>query len=161
MPTPPRRRAAALPWSFSASLTAETQSACWAMGRGPEAGGRPSAAPEPPRRPMSATSMIVAGAMALLAKAKWLLIALKGLSAGKLLLTFGSMFLMIIAEAARYGWLYGVGFVALIFIHEMGHAVAIKRAGLQAGYPVFIPFVGAFITLKDTRPPPKRGRPTP
>jgi len=36
----------------------------------------------------------------------------------------------------------------LIFIHEMGHAVAIRRAGLAAGYPVFIPFVGAFISLQ-------------
>jgi Zn-dependent protease len=49
----------------------------------------------------------------------------------------------------RFGWLFGVGFVVLLLIHELGHAVSIRRAGLNAGYPVFIPFVGAFITLKD------------
>jgi Zn-dependent protease len=83
-----------------------------------------------------------------LAKAKWLLVVLKGLKFGKLLLTFGSMFAMIAFEGARHGWAFGVGFVVLIFIHEMGHALAIKQAGLEAGYPVFIPFMGAFITLK-------------
>jgi Zn-dependent protease len=44
---------------------------------------------------------------------------------------------------------FAVGFVLLIFIHEMGHAVVIRRVGLNAGWPVFIPFVGAFITLRD------------
>lgn len=92
--------------------------------------------------------MLAGVAMTLLAKLKWLLVLLQGLKFGKLLLTFGSMFAMIAFEATRYGWAYGVGFVVLIFIHEMGHAVAIKASGLDAGYPVFIPFIGAFITLK-------------
>jgi Zn-dependent protease len=106
-------------------------------------------APEPPRRRGTSKSVLAAGAMAILAKAKGLLLLLKGLPAAKLLLTTGSMFVMIAVEAMRYGWLYGVGFVLLIFIHEMGHAVAIRQAGLTAGFPVFIPFVGAFISLKD------------
>jgi len=105
-------------------------------------------APEPPRRRSSNKSVVVAGLMALLAKAKGLLILLKSLSFGKVLLTMGSMFVMIAVEAMRYGWLYGVGFVLLIFIHEMGHAVAIRRAGLDAGWPVFVPFIGAFISLR-------------
>jgi Zn-dependent protease len=59
------------------------------------------------------------------------------------------MFVMIWFEAVRYGWLFGVGFVVLLLIHELGHGASIRRAGLSAGYPVFIPFVGAFISLKD------------
>ncbi len=104
---------------------------------------------EPARRPGTRKSVLADGVMALLAKAKGLLFLLKGLQFGKVLLTMGSMFVMIAFEARYYGWLYGVGFVALIFLHEMGHAFAIRRAGLAAGLPVFIPFVGAFITLKD------------
>lgn len=107
----------------------------------------PAPSPAPPPRKMG-SSMLAAAAMAVVAKGKWLLFLLKGLQLGKLLLTFGSMFAMIAFEASRYGWAFGVGFVVLIFIHEMGHALAIKQAGLAAGYPVFIPFVGAFISLQ-------------
>jgi Zn-dependent protease len=42
-----------------------------------------------------------------------------------------------------------VGFVVLIFVHECGHLIAAKRLGLRVGAPVFIPFMGAFIALKD------------
>ncbi|HEX7668534.1 MAG TPA: site-2 protease family protein [Polyangiaceae bacterium] len=108
----------------------------------------PVAAPAPGPRRFGSRSMLLGVLMTMLAKLKWLLVVLQGLKFGKLLLTFGSMFAMIAFEATRYGWAYGVGFVVLIFIHEMGHAVAIKAAGLDAGYPVFIPFIGAFIALK-------------
>jgi len=60
----------------------------------------------------------------------------------------GSMFVMIWFEAVRYGWAFGVGFVVLLLIHELGHGVAIKSAGLDAGYPLFIPGFGALISLK-------------
>jgi Zn-dependent protease len=39
--------------------------------------------------------------------------------------------------------------VLLIFVHECGHLVAARQLGLKAGAPVFIPFMGAFIALKD------------
>lgn len=106
---------------------------------------RPAAVPKRARGLFSTLSMI---GLAVLSKAKGFLLLLQGLKLGKLLITFGSMFAMIALEASRYGLWYAVGFVLLIFIHEMGHAVAIKRAGLDAGYPVFIPFVGAFISLR-------------
>jgi Zn-dependent protease len=48
-----------------------------------------------------------------------------------------------------YGWKYAVGFVGLIFVHEMGHYLAAKQKGLDVGAPVFIPFVGAWIALKE------------
>jgi Zn-dependent protease len=112
----------------------------------------PAAPPPPPAGPRlgraAGASAIGVAALALLGKAKGLLVLLKGLKFGKLLLTMGSMVAMIAFEAQRYGWLFGVGFVVLILIHELGHGFAIRRAGLQAGYPVFIPFFGAFISLQ-------------
>ena len=48
------------------------------------------------------------------------------------------------------GWQYAVGFVLLIFVHECGHLIVARQAGLNVGAPVFIPFMGAFIALKDS-----------
>jgi Zn-dependent protease len=106
------------------------------------------AAPPPRRSGRGATAAVGAGVLAVLAKLKGGLFLLKGLKFGKLLITMGSMFVMVWFEAVRYGWLFGLGFVLLILVHELGHGVAIKRAGLDAGYPVFIPFFGALISLK-------------
>jgi Zn-dependent protease len=103
--------------------------------------------PAPPRR-RGAGSAIGVALVALAVKAKTLLLLLKGVKLVKLLFTMGSMFVMIWFEAVRYGWRFGVGFVVLLLIHELGHGLAIKRAGLAAGYPLFIPFVGAVISLK-------------
>jgi Zn-dependent protease len=100
----------------------------------------------PPRRGLR--GWLGVGLAALLVKAKALLVIVKGLKLAKLALTMGSMFVMIWFEAVRYGWAFGVGFVVLLLIHELGHGVAIKRHGLDAGYPVFIPFFGALISLK-------------
>jgi Zn-dependent protease len=79
----------------------------------------------------------------------WLLGSLKFLKFGKLLTTGGTMLLSIGAYALLYGWRYAAGFVGLIFLHEMGHYVAAKRRGLPVGAPTFIPFVGAWIELKQ------------
>jgi Zn-dependent protease len=68
---------------------------------------------------------------------------------GKVLLTGGTMLLSIFAYGVFFGWTYAVGFVLLIFVHEMGHYVAARRRGLNVGAPTFIPFVGAWIQLKD------------
>ena len=69
---------------------------------------------------------------------------------GKLLLVVGSMVLSIWAYSLIFGWVYAVGFVALIFVHEMGHFAAARQKGLAVGAPVFIPFFGAWIALKET-----------
>src|SRR5256886_4990231 len=66
-----------------------------------------------------------------------------------LLKTGGTMFLTIWIYAQTWGWWYAVGFVLLIFVPECGHLVAAKRLGLKVGAPVFIPFMGAFIALKE------------
>src|SRR5262249_40680923 len=51
--------------------------------------------------------------------------------------------------ALMFGWAYAVGFVALLLVHEMGHFIAARQRGLNVGAPTFIPFVGAWIELKE------------
>jgi Zn-dependent protease len=82
------------------------------------------------------------------AKVKFLIVpVLKFLPA--ILKTGGTMILSIGFYAMTWGWKYALGFVLLIFIHECGHLVVARRFGLKVGAPVFIPFMGAFIALKD------------
>ena len=71
------------------------------------------------------------------------------LKLGKLLPAVATMLVSIAVYAAIFGWWYAVGFVALLLIHEMGHYLAARRRGLDVGLPTFIPFVGAWIQLKD------------
>jgi Zn-dependent protease len=66
-----------------------------------------------------------------------------------LIKTGGSMVIMIGVYTMRWGWRFAAGFVLLIFVHECGHLLAAKRLGLKVGAPVFIPFMGAFIALKE------------
>jgi Zn-dependent protease len=61
----------------------------------------------------------------------------------------GSMLVSVGAYALIWGWAFAVGFVVLLFIHEMGHALEAKRQGLKVGAPFFIPFMGAVIALKQ------------
>ncbi|MBI1820929.1 MAG: site-2 protease family protein [Nitrospirae bacterium] len=68
---------------------------------------------------------------------------------GKVALTAVSMITSIWVYALFWGWYFALGFVVLIFIHEMGHAAAMRIKGIRAGAPVFIPFFGAMIALKD------------
>lgn len=97
------------------------------------------------RRPsVGRAGAIGALALAVLAKSKYLLAALKFLKLGTLL----SMFLTIGVYATVFGWPFAVGFVLLIFVHEMGHAIAMRMLGIPAGAPVFIPFMGAFIAMR-------------
>lgn len=51
--------------------------------------------------------------------------------------------------ALVYGWQFGLGFVVLILIHEIGHVVVLRARGIPAGLPVLIPFLGAFVTMKE------------
>jgi Zn-dependent protease len=67
----------------------------------------------------------------------------------KLFTTAGSMLISVVAYAFIFGWGYAVGFVLLIFCHEMGHFLAARQRGLNVGAPTFIPFVGAWIELKE------------
>lgn len=80
---------------------------------------------------------------------KLLLLLLSGAKLGKLLATGGTMLLSLVAYAFVFGWRYAAGFVLLILVHEMGHYVAARQRGLAVGLPTFLPFVGAWVELKD------------
>lgn len=67
----------------------------------------------------------------------------------KVLLSGGTMLISVFAYALIFGVWYAVGFVLLIFVHEMGHYLAARQRGLNVGLPTFIPFVGAWIAMKD------------
>ncbi len=101
------------------------------------------------KRPARGRSVAVGAAGAgllffVLGKAKFL-----GLLAGVFKFkTLATMLLSIGAYAIEWGWLFALGFVLLIFVHEMGHAVALRVEGIPAGAPVFIPFVGAFVAMQ-------------
>lgn len=79
-------------------------------------------------------------------KAKLLLLALVKIKA---VATLGTMFVSVAAYALAFGWPFAVGFVLLLFVHEMGHVIQLRREGVEASAPVFIPFVGALITAKS------------
>jgi Zn-dependent protease len=66
-----------------------------------------------------------------------------------LLKSGGTMLLMIWVYTAMWGWKFGIGFVLLLLVHECGHLIVAKKFGLKVGAPVFIPFMGAFIALKE------------
>ncbi len=63
-----------------------------------------------------------------------------------------SMLLSIWVYSQLFGWSYGIGFVLLIFVHELGHVFAAKWSGIQISAPLFIPFVGAQILLRQQLP---------
>lgn len=82
--------------------------------------------------------------LVVLGKAKFLVMGL-----GKVKTLF-SMLAYLGVYWAMYGWKFAAGFVVGIYIHEMGHVWAMRRYGLRAGAPMFIPGVGAFVSLYDS-----------
>ena len=80
---------------------------------------------------------------------KLLLLFFSGLKFGKILASGGTMLVSLVVYAFIFGWRYAAGFIVLLFVHEMGHYIAARHKGLNVGLPTFIPFVGAWIELKD------------
>src|SRR5919204_3868621 len=95
-------------------------------------------------RKRTAAALAALGMVA--AKAKSLLLLLPKL---KLVTSFGSAFVSIAAYALIWGVPFAVGFVALLFLHELGHAIQLRREGVKASAPMFIPFLGAVIAAKS------------
>jgi Zn-dependent protease len=62
---------------------------------------------------------------------------------------FGAVFVAFGGYTLIWGWRFALGVVVLIFLHELGHFVEAKREGLNPDWPVFIPFLGAYV--KHTR----------
>ena len=67
----------------------------------------------------------------------------------KLLTTSGTMLVSIAAYSLIWGWTFALGFVLLLLIHEMGHVLQLRREGVEASAPMFIPFLGAVISAKS------------
>jgi len=67
----------------------------------------------------------------------------------KLFLTAGTALISVAAYSLFWGWTFAAGFVVLIFVHEMGHVIQLRREGIKASAPMFIPFMGAVITSRS------------
>ena len=112
----------------------------------------PTYEPEPAERPPVWKRLLgplaVAGLLLLKwgAKAKALLFLLPKI---KLFTTSASMLVSIAAYALIWGWKFGVGFVLLLLVHEMGHVFQLRREGIKASAPMFIPFLGALVAMKE------------
>lgn len=105
-------------------------------------------APRPPLWRRLLAPVLVAGALLLrlAAELKGLLLLLPKL---KLLTTFGSMLVSVAAYALIWGWRFAAGFVALLFVHEAGHAIQMRREGVRPNWMVFIPFLGAAVGARS------------
>ena len=79
--------------------------------------------------------------LAALLKFQWLAIFLKFGFAGF------SAIVSIVVYSFLFGWPFAVGLVALLFIHEMGHALVMKLKGLPVGGMIFIPMLGAAVLM--------------
>src|SRR5271155_4497013 len=112
-------------------------------------GGRPPRA-NPVRSLRKRIGSAIAAMGALLAKfglaIKALLVALPNL---KLLVTAGTALVSVGAYSLFFGWEFAAGFVVLLFVHEMGHVIALRREGIRASAPMFIPFMGAAIFTRS------------
>jgi len=67
----------------------------------------------------------------------------------KLLTTSGTALVSVAAYSLFWGWTFAAGFVVLLFLHEIGHVIQLRREGIKASAPMFIPFLGAVITAKS------------
>jgi len=99
---------------------------------------------KPPLQRMGG-ALLVVGAL-LLKFGKGLFVVLKG---AKFLTTSASMLVSIAAYALIWGWQFAVGFVALLFVHEMGHYIQLRREGVKPSGMLFIPFLGAAIGARS------------
>ena len=106
--------------------------------------------PEPDRRTglkRAGSALAAAGLLAVkfAGKLKALLFLLPKL---KLLTTSASMLVSIGAYSLIWGWKFAVGFVLLLLVHEYGHVIQLRREGVPASAPLFIPFLGAVVGMK-------------
>jgi Zn-dependent protease len=95
--------------------------------------------PPPPKNEWAKKLGPLAPIAILLAKSKTLLVALFKL---KFILSFLPFLAL---YWALYGFAFGLGFAVLILVHEMGHFIDIRRRGLPADMPVFLPGLGAYV----------------
>lgn len=116
-------------------------------------GGMPNTTSEPQQDKGSAGKAAGLGAIGLMLwKLKWVI----GFAATKLkflllgltkMKTLFSMLLTMGVYWTMWGWPFAVGFVLSIYVHEIGHVAALRRLGIPASAPMFIPGFGAFVRM--------------
>ncbi len=94
----------------------------------------------------SALAAIVAVGAKFFAAIKGVLILLPK---AKVLTTAGTALVSVAAYSLFWGWTFALGFVVLLFVHEMGHVFQLRREGVKASAPMFIPFLGAAVMMKS------------
>jgi Zn-dependent protease len=114
-------------------------------------GWRPAEPPEKPKLPRQSfvkrrLAPIGAALLAFLAKVKSIILLVPK---AKLLVTAGTMLVSIAAYTTIWGATFALGFVILLLVHEMGHVIALRREGIKASPPMFIPFLGAVISARS------------
>ncbi len=117
-------------------------------------GENPFGQPPSHRQPVRGTRKRIGSALAaigaLIAKfgvaLKALFLALPNL---KLFVTAGTALVSVAAYSLFFGWWFAAGFVVLLFVHEMGHVIALRREGIKASAPMFVPFMGAAIFARS------------
>jgi len=111
-------------------------------------GDPPTSPIEEPKPPLFKRTLgpVIAAIVAFIAKFKSLLLLLPKL---KLLTTAGTMFVSIAAYALIWGFPFAIGFVILLLVHEMGHVIQLRREGIKASAPMFVPFLGAVISARS------------
>ncbi len=65
---------------------------------------------------------------------------------------FAAIFVAFGGYTLIWGWRFALGVVVLIFLHEMGHFLEAKREGLDPSWPVFVPFLGAYVKYTRGNP---------
>lgn len=96
---------------------------------------------KPPSRVRRVAQSIAAAGIA---AAKFLAVIVKF----KYVFLIGSMLVSVAAYTWLWGWTFAVGFMLLLAIHEIGHVIELRRQGISATLPSFIPFLGALISMK-------------
>ncbi len=114
---------------------------------------RPTTPAYEPLRPEGGLWSLVKRLLAPLAALGLLLAKFKGLALLLLKVKFLGTALTMVVSIGAYALLFpvwfAVGIVVLIWVHEMGHVLQLKREGIEASAPMFIPFLGAFVAMKQ------------
>jgi Zn-dependent protease len=138
---PPEPWAAPQPWHRLPAQPGEREPVQWAPPVDPHHVPQPD--PHSLKSRLKRALAPLAGVGAFLAKFGAVLIKIKSL------VLFGSMAVSVAAYASIWGWKFALGFVLLIFVHEMGHVVVLRARGIKASWPVFLPFLGAFVSMQS------------
>ena len=109
----------------------------------------PAPAPAPPPRRSWFKRYATPIFFGILALLKWGKALLLLLPKAKLLTTSASMLVSVGAYALIWGWKFAVGFVGLLFLHELGHYIQLRREGVKPSGMVFIPFLGAAVGARS------------